>query len=195
MMTGFDLKNRPGRRRAGPICVQRVATGDIVHEGVDPEAVDGLMGELACRLEDDEDIPIVVKAAAAHLNLALIHPFRDGNGRMARGLPTLILAREGIVSPAFSSIEEHLGRDTRGYYDVLEAVGTGSRHPENDTRPWIRDVLTGYLRQGQSDDPVSEQTATRDLAALTNRGLLVAHGERRGRFSPPVPRSPPSADE
>lgn len=38
------------------------------------------MRELATYLESDEDIPIVVKAAMAHLSLVLIHPFRDGNG-------------------------------------------------------------------------------------------------------------------
>ncbi len=43
------------------------------------------------------------------LNLVLIHPFRDGNGRMARCLQTLVLAREGMVSPIFASIEEYLG--------------------------------------------------------------------------------------
>lgn len=37
------------------------------------------------------------------------------------------------------------------------------------------------ILENQSDDPVSEQTATRDLQSLTNHGLLIAHGERRGR--------------
>jgi Fic family protein len=236
MMANYDLKNRPGRWRAGPIYVQKEETGEIVYEGVDVELVDGLMHELVCRLESEEDVPIVVKAAMAHLNLVLIHPFRDGNGRMARCIQTLVLAREGIVSPVFSSIEEYLGRNTREYYDILGVVGGGSWHPENDTRPWLRYVLTAHLRQaktvlrrtkeieqtyieldrlvekhglpermmealfdaaiglrvrravyraileGQSEDPVSDQTATRDLQALTNLGLLIAHGERRGRY-------------
>ncbi|MBN7355482.1 filamentation induced by cAMP protein fic [Mycobacteroides abscessus subsp. abscessus] len=236
MMTNYDLKNRPGRWRSGPIYVQKEETGEIVYEGVDVDLVDKLMHELVCRLEADEDIPIVVKAAMAHLNLVLIHPFRDGNGRMARCLQTLVLAREGIVSPVFSSIEEYLGRNTRPYYDVLGEVGAGSWQPKNDTRPWVRYVLTAHLRQartvlrrtkeieaiyieldrlitryalpertmealfdaatgmrvrrsvyraileGQSDDPVSEQTATRDLQSLAAHELLVPHGERRGRF-------------
>lgn len=236
MMTNYDLKSRPGRWRAGPIYVQKEETGEIVYEGVDVDSVDALMHELVTYLESDDDTPIVVKAAMAHLNLVLIHPFRDGNGRMARCLQTLVLAREGIVSPVFSSIEEYLGHDTRSYYDVLAKVGAGSWQPTRDTRPWIRYVLTAHLRQAktvlrrtkeietvylelerlvaryrlpertlealfdatsglrvrravyrailenQSDDPVSEQTATRDLQSLTNHGLLVAHGERRGRF-------------
>lgn len=236
MMTHYDLKNRPGRWRAGPIFVQKEETGEIVYEGADVDGVNELMHELVCHLEQDDSSPIIIKAAMAHLNLVLIHPFRDGNGRMARCLQTLVLAREGIVSPVFSSIEEYLGRNTRDYYDVLGLVGAGSWQPSRDTRPWIRYVLTAHLRQartvlrrtneieamyveldrlvsrnglpertidalfdaalglrvrrsvyraileGQSDDSVSDQTATRDLQGLTHAGLLVAHGEKRGRF-------------
>jgi len=40
----------------------------------------------------------------AHLNLVMIHPFSDGNGRMARCLQTLVLGREGILEPEFSSL-------------------------------------------------------------------------------------------
>jgi Fic family protein len=50
----------------------------------------------------------------AHLNLVMIHPFRDGNGRMARCLQSVVLAREGVLSPVFMSVEEYLGRNTQG---------------------------------------------------------------------------------
>ena len=85
----------------------------------------------------------------AHLNLIMIHPFRDGNGRLARALQTLVLAREGIGNPVFSSIEEYLGAATRAYYDVLQLVGGRRWQPDNDTRPWIRFVLTAHLRQAR----------------------------------------------
>lgn len=45
----------------------------------------------------------------------------------------------------------------------------------------VRRAVYRAILENQSDDPVSEQTATRDLQSLTNHGLLVAHGERRGR--------------
>jgi len=83
----------------------------------------------------------------AHLNLVMIHPFRDGNGRMARCLQSLVLARGGVLSPMFMSIEEYLGRNTHNYYNVLAQVGGGSWQPERDTRPWIRFILTAHLRQ------------------------------------------------
>ena len=79
-----------------------------------------------------------------------LHPFRDGNGRMARCLQTLVLAREGIVAQQFCSIEEYLGRNTQAYYDVLAQVGAGHWQPERDARPWVRFVLTAHLRQART---------------------------------------------
>ena len=54
-------------------------------------------------------------------NLVMIHPFRDGNGRMARCLRTLVLARAGILAPVFSSVEEYLRRNTRALLDRVDA--------------------------------------------------------------------------
>ena len=79
----------------------------------------------------------MVRGAMAHLNLAMIHPFRDGNGRMARCLQTLMLARERILSPEWMSIEEFLGANTQAYYDVLSDVRRGTWNPDGDARPWV----------------------------------------------------------
>jgi Fic family protein len=149
MMLSYDLTKRPGRWRLGPSYVQRDADGATVYEGPDPELVPGLMGELITTLRSDGSSP-VVRAAMAHLDLVMIHPFRDGNGRMARCLQTLVLAREGILSPEFSSIEEYLGRNTRAYYDVLADVGAGHWQPQRDVRPWVRFCLTAHFRQANT---------------------------------------------
>jgi Fic family protein len=150
MMTGYSLSNRPGRWRAGPIYVQREQTQEIVHEGAHIDDVPALMAELAAYVNDSRDEELLVKAAMAHLNLVMIHPFRDGNGRMARCLQSLVLARNGVLSPVFMSIEEYLGRNTQAYYDVLAEVGGGQWAPTNDTRPWIRFTLTAHLRQSRT---------------------------------------------
>jgi Fic family protein len=63
--------------------------------------------------EGDLDAPVVVRAAMAHLHLVSVHPFGDGNGRIARIVQSLVLAREGLLSPEFASIEEYLGKHTR----------------------------------------------------------------------------------
>jgi Fic family protein len=149
MMISYDLAKRPGRWRLGPIFVQRSESGETVYEGPDPEEVPGLMADYVASLQAGGSTPLV-RAAMAHLNLVMIHPFRDGNGRMARCLQTLVLAREGILAPELSSIEEYLGRNTEDYYNVLAAVGAGRWDPHRDARPWIRFCLTAHYRQAQT---------------------------------------------
>jgi Fic family protein len=147
MMTGYDLKNRPGRWRSGPIFVRDDEAGEIVHEGADIALVPDLMTELVSYMTSSTSEPDIVRGAMVHLNLVMVHPFRDGNGRMARCLHSLMLASGGVLSPIFMSIEEYLGRNTQDYYDVLAQVGGGGWAPERDSRPWLRFVLTGHLRQ------------------------------------------------
>ena len=82
----------------------------------------------------------------------MIHPFKDGNGRMARVLQTLVLARYGILAPEFSSIEEYLGvkRNTQEYYAVLAQVGGGSWKPMNSASPWVSFNLRAHYVQAQT---------------------------------------------
>lgn len=146
MMIKHDLAKNPGRWRPGAIFVRREPDDETVYEGPPHDEVPPLVRHLLDELERDE-APVIVRAAMAHLNLVMIHPFSDGNGRMGRALQTLVLARDRIVAPVFSSIEEYLGRNTAAYYGILEQVGQGSWNPENDARPWIRFCLTAHHRQ------------------------------------------------
>jgi Fic family protein len=145
MMLGHDLSRRPGQWRAGSIWVRREPNGEFVYEGPETERVAPLIAELLDSL--DGEAPTLVRAAMAHLNLVMIHPFSDGNGRMSRCLQTLVLARDGILAPVFSSIEEYLGRNTQAYYDVLADVGQGGWNPQGDARPWVRFCLVAHFRQ------------------------------------------------
>ena len=150
MMLEHDLSKHPGNWRPGPIYVRDEERGENVYEGPPVGMVPRLVEELIEYLNSPQDQDHgLVKAAMAHLNLAMIHPFSDGNGRMARCLHTLMLAVRGIHDPVFSSIEEYLGhrRNTRTYYDVLAEVGGESWSPNNSTRPWIRFCLTAHFRQ------------------------------------------------
>jgi Fic family protein len=146
MMLKYDLKKNPGRWRPGPIFVHREATDEIVYEGPPGDEVPSLIAAMLIELDRGAE-PVVVKAAMAHLNLTMIHPFSDGNGRMARCLQTLVLARDQVIAPVFSSIEEFLGRNTDAYYQVLEDVGAGAWHPDRDARPWVRFCMRAHYLQ------------------------------------------------
>jgi len=231
MMLQYDLAKRPGRWRPGSIFVRDDERGEIVYEGPEASLIPGLMEELVDSLnQSPPDVSGIVKAAMAHLNLVMLHPFSDGNGRMARCLQSLVLARTGSLASPFSSIEEYLGHNTRAYYDVLAEVGGGTWRPDRDARPWLRFCLTAHYRQahtllirtreiqrlwGALEEEVkrrglpertllaladaalglrvrnatyrpiadiSDHLASRDFKALVEAGLLVAQGERRGRF-------------
>jgi len=149
MMMQYDLSKNPGRWRPGPIYVRDEEKRANLYEGPSADVVPGLVRELVATLNagaDDTTLPIV-RAAMAHLNLVMIHPFSDGNGRMARCLQTLVLARSGTLAPQFSSIEEYLGDHTRAYYNVLAEVGAGAWHPKRDAKPWVRFCLTAHYQQ------------------------------------------------
>ncbi len=150
MMTEYDLDASPGLWRPGPIWIRNDATGDVVYEGPDPERVPGLVDELVDQLCGNQDVPPVVRGAMAHLNLVMVHPFRDGNGRMSRCLQTLVLARDKILAPEWCSIEEYLGANTQRYYDVLGQVGAREWSPRNDARPWVRFCLQAHYIQAMS---------------------------------------------
>jgi Fic family protein len=151
MMLKYDLGKHPGRWRPGAIFVRDDQRQETVYEGPDVDLVPGLMAELVADLNKKTPAEhAIVRASMSHLNLAMIHPFSDGNGRMARCIQTLVLAREGILQPQFCSIEEYLGRNTPAYYQVLADVGHGRWSPRNDARPWIQFCLTAHYRQANT---------------------------------------------
>lgn len=150
MMTGYDLSAYPGQWRPGSVYVVSGKTGEVVYDAPDAELVDELVVELVRYLNEEDAESTVIKAAMAHLNLTMIHPFKDGNGRMARALQTLMLAKEGLLHPIFSSIEEWLGRNTEEYYAILAEVGQGRWNPQNDALPWIRFCLKAHYQQANT---------------------------------------------
>ena len=150
MMTEYFLDAWPGRWRPGPIWVRNEATDEVVYEAPEHEQIPDLIAELVADLQADQGAPAIVRAAMAHLNLVMIHPFRDGNGRMSRCAQTLVLAREQVLAQELISIEEYLGRNTARYYEVLAEVGKGIWNPTNDARPWVRFCLEAHYVQAES---------------------------------------------
>lgn len=150
MMVNHEMEKNPGQWRNGTVYVVNQQSGETVYEAPDAEIVNGLIEELVATLKVEEDqVWAPIRGAMAHLNLTMIHPFKDGNGRMARALQTLVIARAGMRDPILCSIEEWLGDNTPEYYSVLAQVGQGKWSPENDCLPWIRFCLKGHYQQAQ----------------------------------------------
>lgn len=88
MMLSHDLSKSPGRYRKGPVYVHNERNDTAVYEGPDAGDVPALMDALVASLHTGLNSDPVVRAGVTHLNLVMIRPFRDGNGRMARSLDT-----------------------------------------------------------------------------------------------------------
>ena len=149
MMVGHDPEKGPGRWRRGSISVREEPSSRPVYRAPHAKFIPGLMAELIASLNGRNEVPVFIRAAMAHLNLAAIHPFSDANGRMARTLQTFVLARDGISAPPFASIDEYLSVNNDEYYRTLDEVDQGAWQPERDARPWIRFCLTAHFRQAR----------------------------------------------
>jgi Fic family protein len=149
MINHHDLGRNPGRWRPGSGAVREEEGEGVAYEAPGADAVPDLVAELVESIlpqNTTEDHPIVV-AACAHLNLALIRPFAEGNGRMARCLQALILARASALPPQFSSIEEYIALNAQEYRNVLAEVGGGKWQPRREARRWLRFCLGAHLWQ------------------------------------------------
>lgn len=157
----FQRDKDPGLWRTGPIGVTG-ADGSLEYRGPDAEDVVGLMDEVASSLVGTEDGGnVFVHAAMAHLNVISVHPFRDGNGRIARIVQSLVLARGGLGAPEFFSIEEYLRDHTQDYYAALRDTQGGSYQPQRDTSGWLSFCLDAHLVQARRRLSQVEEAAIR----------------------------------
>lgn len=157
----FQPDKDPGLWRTGPIGVTG-ADGSLEYRGPDPEEVVGLMDEVVTWLANgDLEADVFVRAAMAHLNIISVHPFRDGNGRIARIIQSLVLARGGLSSPELFSIEEYLGSHTQEYYAALRETQGGSYQPQRDASGWLSFCLDAHIAQALQRLAQVEQAADR----------------------------------
>lgn len=152
LMLRHDPARNPGHWRRGSMLVARQErfAAFVDYRAPDFRRVPGLIAELIAELNAPGKAPAYVRAAMAHLNLATIHPFLDGSGRVARALHTLVLAREGIWMPAFASIDEYVSVNHASYVGALQETHGGAWEPERDARPWVRFCITAHLRQART---------------------------------------------
>jgi Fic family protein len=81
----------------------------------------------------DDDTDPVLNAGKAHLWFVTIHPFDDGNGRIARAIADMALARSEKSPQRFYSMSAQIRQERKAYYDILEATQKGAL----DITPWM----------------------------------------------------------
>lgn len=116
----------------------QVVSGPIGREKVHFEApvaerIDSEMEKLFDWIENEIEVDLVLKAAISHLWFVTIHPFEDGNGRIARAITEMILARSDNSVKRFYSMSAQIRVERKQYYEVLERTQKGN----SDITEWI----------------------------------------------------------
>lgn len=112
-----DGSSGPMQVISGPIGKER-----LHFEAPEAERIDAEMAVFLDWFEQRSHIDPVLKAAIAHLWFVTLHPFEDGNGRIARAIADLALARSEGSSQRFYSMSTQIRREREAYYRILETT-------------------------------------------------------------------------
>ena len=136
------------------VVVDRSPTGEISvrFKPVPAKDVDFFVTELITRYEQalsERNHHPVLLVGLFVLDLLVIHPFADGNGRVSRALTDALLIAEGYTVPRYVSLEQRIADSAESYYQTLLASTQGWHAGEADPWPWLSyfvELLAGAYR-------------------------------------------------
>jgi len=154
---GRGSEREPGEFRRSQNWIGGTRPGDALYVPPPHDEVGACMGALEEFLHaEDDGIPLLIKAALAHVQFESIHPFLDGNGRVGRLLVTLYLCSTGLLREPLLYLSLYLKQHRDEYYRLLMSC-----REEGDWESWITFFLEGVA-------------VTADDAVTTARSLVAA---------------------
>jgi Fic family protein len=135
--TGYSgpYKIEVGRYRTGDMQVVSGAMGKekVHYQALPPGRVKAEMDKFLEWFNNDNTLDPVLKAAIAHFWFIIIHPFDDGNGRIARAITDMLLACAEKSGERFYSMSSQILIERKQYYEILQKV----QHSEGDITEWL----------------------------------------------------------
>lgn len=138
------------------------------------EIVEQLMNKFFIWLHSDTKMHPIVKAAIAHLYFVLIHPFEDGNGRIARAITDYALAKANYANANFYSIAHAIYKNRSQYYDLLDAV---CKQKSMDVTVWVEWFL--QMIESSLDDTFLKIETIKLKTEFWDRCSYIAFNERQ----------------
>lgn len=147
----------------------------VHYEAVAAADVNAEMDKFLHWVNYDETLDSIIKAAMAHLWFVTIHPFDDGNGRMARAITDMLLARSDQSQQRFYSMSMQINKERKAYYMTIEK--TQHQTEDSDLTLW----LEWFLNCLKSAILWSEHTlqSVMEKAGFWSRNSQMAFNERQ----------------
>lgn len=143
-------KEKSGIYRTQPVYVVRHIFGlnkQVVYTAPSAKIVKKLMTELVIWLtHQSENINPVIVAGVVHQEIAAIHPFADGNGRLARGLSTYVLYARGYDFRKLFALEDYYNQDREKYYTAID-IGKTYDERKRDMTNWLTYFVHGFKEE------------------------------------------------
>ena len=153
--TGYSgmYKIKVGQYRDDELGPMQVVSGSIGKEKIHYQApsadiIEKEMSDLIDYINKQDDIDYLVKAGIVHLWFVVLHPFDDGNGRIARALTDMLLTRSDGTQYRFYSMSAQIQKNRNSYYDILEKTQKGSM----DVTDWLEWFFKNLLIAIQSSE-------------------------------------------
>lgn len=130
----------PGEFRTSQNWIGGTRPGNARFVPVPPDKLMSVLGDLEIFMNNDDQIPNLIKAALIHVQFETIHPFLDGNGRLGRLLITFFLCVKGVLDSPFLYLSLFFKKNRSLYYDTLNSV-----RKDGDWENWIKFFLEGVI--------------------------------------------------
>lgn len=152
LSSGRGAGKSPGEFRRSQNWIGGTRPGNARFVPPPPEHVMDCLGDLEKYLHAQQ-VPVLIKAALAHVQFETIHPFLDGNGRLGRLLITLLLCSEGALSQPLLYLSLYLKRNRDTYYDLLQQARI-----DGTWEKWLSFFLEGVLETSQQAVATAQKT-------------------------------------
>ena len=158
----------------------QVVSGPMGKENVHYQAPpsDSMETEMKSFIEwinDRKDIDLVIEAALAHLWFVTLHPFEDGNGRIARALTDMKLAQSDNQSYRFYSMSSRIMNERKQYYDILEQTQKG----DLDITDWLEWFLNCLLHALESSETILEKVIFKHNFWINNSSVIKNERQKK----------------
>lgn len=174
---GRGRDKQPGEFRRSQNWIGGTRPGNATYVPPPHERVMECMGDLETFLHDKNvQMPVLVRAALAHVQFESIHPFLDGNGRLGRLLITFLLCVEGALTEPILYLSLYLKSHRDAYYELLQQV-----RKRGAWEPWLEFFLNGVIETATQATDAARQILdlfTEDRARISRLGRPAASALR-----------------